>query len=236
MTNLRPRRLFLAAAFAAAALLAWPIELTAAVPPTPTPTPAARQKKKLGGGTFGATPAPTPAAGSDGGSLAGVVRKTQDETTSPGSKKSRRIVITNESLRRRESPPSDGSSITITGSAGSKPVVTARPTPEPEAAPEYRDATGRTEQEWRERAASTRERAEKAEADVTAAQNEVRRLENDFYAWSDGNYRERVIRPAWDQAREKLKALESAAAEARQAVDELEEEARKAGAPPGWLR
>lgn len=65
---------------------------------------------------------------------------------------------------------------------------------------------------------------------------EVRRLENDFYAWSDGSYRERVIRPAWDQARERLKSLGSLLKRPRGAVEGLEEEARKSGTPPGWLR
>lgn len=104
------------------------------------------------------------------------------------------------------------------------------------ALPEYRDASGRTEADWRTRAARARDRIERTDAELAAAQAEVRRLENDFYAWSDGNYRERVIRPAWDQAKERMKALEAESENARAAMADLEEEARKSGAPPGWLR
>lgn len=206
----------------------------AAPQPTPTPTAAATGKKKLAGGSFGIPPKPTPTPGSGSGSLADIARKAQEEEAA-AARSGRRIVITNESLRKSE-PAQGSSTITITGSADKKPVARTRPTAVPSEIPEYRDASGRTEAEWRQRAEEVRSRAAEAEAEVAAARAEVRRLENDFYAWSDGNYRERVIRPAWDQARERLKGLEAAAEDARKAVDGLEEEARKSGTPPGWLR
>jgi hypothetical protein len=102
--------------------------------------------------------------------------------------------------------------------------------------PEYRDASGRTESDWRKRALIARERIERADAGLSEARENAKRLENDFYAWSDGNYRERVIRPAWDQAKEKLQLLEAEAEAARTGLADLEEEARKSGTPPGWLR
>ncbi|MCL4806424.1 MAG: hypothetical protein KJ062_01300 [Thermoanaerobaculia bacterium] len=74
------------------------------------------------------------------------------------------------------------------------------------------------------------------QAELATAQDEARRLENDFYAWSDGNYRERVIRPAWDQARERVKLLEEEVVKAREDLESLEDDARKSGTPPGWLR
>lgn len=206
--------------------------------PPPTPTARPRTAKKLGGGSFGTPPAPTPTPGAaSAGSLADVVRQTQEETQATGEKRSRGIVITNESLRNPAATPSS-TSVTITGKAGSKPVVKgpAKPTPAPATLPEYRDASGRTEADWKALAAAAREKADRTSAELAAAQAEVRRLENDFYAWSDGNYRERVIRPAWDQAKEKLKLIETEAEKSRAAMDELEEEARKSGTPPGWLR
>ncbi len=210
--------------------------LRGASTPTPTPAPKGKPARKLGGGSFGvptgATPIPRP---KDGGSLADIVRKTQDEAAT-GTRPSRGIVISNDSLGK-PAAPSAGTSITITGRPGGKPVVrTPVPPPTPVEIPEYRDASGRTESDWKERAATVRERAEKADAAVGAAQAEARRLENDFYAWSDGNYRERVIRPAWDQAREKVRLLELEAEAAKAALTDLEEEARRSGTPPGWLR
>ncbi|MBP7676774.1 MAG: hypothetical protein KBB14_10660 [Thermoanaerobaculia bacterium] len=230
-------KLFYPASVPLIALLLGAAPLSAsAADPQPTPTPEAKEKgkKKLGGGSFGVPPKPTPTPGPGTSSLADIARKAQEEEAA-SQRPGRRIVITNENLKRSE-PAQGSSTISITGSADKKPVARTRPTAAPSEIPEYRDASGRTEAEWRRRAEEVRSRAAEAEAEIAAARAEVRRLENDFYAWSDGNYRERVIRPAWDQARERLKSLEAAAEEARSAVEGLEEEARKSGTPPGWLR
>lgn len=204
----------------------------------PTPTPPGKRARKLGGGNFGVPPATTPTArAATTGSLAGAAGKTQVEELAGGQKQPRGIVITNESLKSGSATPPPVS-INITGSAKAKAKAKVAPTPTvgPIAIPEYRDASGRTEADWRKRATIARERIERAESGLSAVQEEAKRLENDFYAWSDGNYRERVIRPAWDQAKEKLRLLELEADAARAGLVELEEEARKSGTPPGWLR
>jgi hypothetical protein len=203
-----------------------------------TPTPQAKAGRKLGGGNFGVFPAPTPTGGAPrSGSLAEAARKTQDEGAASAPSPSRGVVITNETLRK-DPPTSTGASITIKGSAKPKPntKATPTPTPGPVLSPEYRDASGRTEADWQKRATIARERIERADKGLAAARENVKRLENDFYAWSDGNYRERVIKPAWDQAKGKLLLLETEAEAARTGFAELEDEARKSGTPPGWLR
>jgi hypothetical protein len=220
--------------FTAFTLIA-PVVLAADEPP---PTPTGKTARKLRGGSFGVPPAPTPTGGAASiGSLADAARKTQDDEAASAQSPARGIVITNESLRKTAPTPT-GASITITGSAKSKPNAKALPTPTrgPVVNPEYRDASGRTESDWRKRALIARERIERADAGLSEARENAKRLENDFYAWSDGNYRERVIRPAWDQAKEKLQLLEAEAEAARTGLADLEEEARKSGTPPGWLR
>lgn len=204
----------------------------------PTPTPKPQAGRKLKGGSFGIPPVPTPTGGAyRSSSIAGAARKTQEEENESSQKPSRGVVITNESLRQAAPTPS-GASITIQGTAKSSSRAKIPPTPDPGTivSPEYRDASGRTEADWQKRATIARERIERADASLVAAQENVKRLENDFYAWSDGNYRERVIRPAWDQAKEKLRLLETEADAARTGLADLEEEARKSGTPPGWLR
>jgi hypothetical protein len=233
----KPALLAIAALVLGAAVLVADEKPTPTAKPGTTATPA-KTTRKLGGGSFGQPPATTPTPGAGGGgSLADIARKAQEAEAAAAGKPARKIVITNESLRRTE-PPSAGGSVSITGSANSKPVVRVPPAPTPTMGPppEYRDASGRTEAQWRDRAAAVRERIEQAEAELAVAQEESRRLENDFYAWSDGNYRERVIRPAWDQARERVKLLEDEVVKAREELDNLSEEARKSGTPPGWLR
>lgn len=204
----------------------------------PTPTPSAKAGRKLAGGSFGVLPMPTPTGGAPrNGSLVGAARKTQDEDAVSAQSPSKGVVITNESLRKGAPTPA-GVSITITGSGKPKPGAKALPTPTrgPVVNPEYRDASGRTEADWRKRAMYARERITLADAGLSDARENAKRLENDFYAWSDGNYRERVIRPAWDQAKERLRLLEAEAEGARASLADLEEEARKSGTPPGWLR
>lgn len=206
--------------------------------PEPTPTPGSKPARKLAGGSFGLSPSTSPTAGaSDRNSLAGAARKTQEKADAAGQAPSRGIVITNESLRPGSSIP-PARSTEVSGSSKKKPTPKVSPTPTPGIVtiPEYRDSSGRTEADWRKRATIARERIERAEADLPVARENVKRLENDFYAWSDGNYRERVIRPAWDQAREKQRLLETEVDAARAGLADLEEEARKSGTPPGWLR
>jgi hypothetical protein len=204
----------------------------------PTPTPPGKTARKLGGGSFGVLPVPT-ATGSapKNESIAGAARKAQDNEPAFPQGHSKGVVITNESLRKGAPPPT-GASVAITGSAKPTPKTKAQPTPTPGPVvnPEYRDASGRTEADWQKRAKNARDRIELANAGLSDARENVKRLENDFYAWSDGNYRERVIRPAWDQSKEKLRLLETEAEAARTGLADLEEEARKSGTPPGWLR
>jgi hypothetical protein len=115
------------------------------------------------------------------------------------------------------------------------PVQKAAAPPVP-VIPEWRDLKGRTEADWRRLVAEVRAGQTGAESRVKTLEAEVRRLENDFYAWSDGNYRDRVIRPAWDQAREDLAKARQDLDGARARMADLEEDARRSSAPPGWLR
>ncbi len=84
---------------------------------------------------------------------------------------------------------------------------------------------------------------ERAKASVANGELRVReletkskQLENDFYAMSDGNRRDAVVKPAWDKAREDLAKARQELEDARKAFDDLSEDARKSNAPPGWLR
>lgn len=202
---------------------ALPGTLFAAEPPsTPVPPPATA-RPPLGGGLVRLTPTPAAVAPS---SLADVARDSRSRKEKPATRSLG--VIDNESLRK----------------AGASPVRT--PTPgrgrsaasSPGAAPAFvpTDSDGRTEDYWRGRARSLRLRVEGAENEARRLEAETRRLENDFYAWSDGNYRDQVIKPAWDKAREDLKKARAEVDAAKATEDGLAEEARKAGAPPGWIR
>lgn len=161
-----------------------------------------------------------------GGSLADTVRGTQ----SRGRKKKQSLgAITNESLRKGEHGSGKGNLILAPRSSAPAPANVP-------ALSEIRDATGRTESDWRQAAAAARKRAVFSEAEAKRLEDETKRLENEFYAWSDGNYRDRVLKPAWDQAKDELKKARIEVDQSQLALTDLEEEARKAGAAPGWLR
>jgi hypothetical protein len=184
--------------------------------PTPTaaPAPSARVSR-------------TPRSTSSGSSLADAVK--QSQKSQPQVKKNRSLgVITNENLRKTQKGNKPVSSVTGAVSVPQSPGDTAVVVP--------RDANGLTELDWKKRADTLRRERNDLEEKVRRLESETKRLENDFYAWSDGNYRDRVIRPSWEQAKEDLAKARANLAEAENAVANLEDEARKAGAPPGWLR
>jgi len=98
------------------------------------------------------------------------------------------------------------------------------------------NAASGDEAEWRETARRERKHVEDAKtriADLTATS---RKLENDFYAWDDGQYRDRVIKPAWDRAKADLEQAKTELEAAEKQLADLPERARRAGALPGWIR
>jgi outer membrane murein-binding lipoprotein Lpp len=195
---------------------------SADVPATPTPGPVLKR-----------APVPTPKEiGIGGGSLADIARRNRARREKEPKKKSLG-VITNESLRKGSAPVATPAPKGVETPAAHRVVGASTPTA---GIPEPRDFEGRTESEWRKRSADLKARQAQAEANVKKLDAEVHRLENDFYAWSDGNYRDRVIKPALDQARADLDKAKRDAEDAKTKFDNLEDEARKSGAPPGWLR
>jgi len=93
-----------------------------------------------------------------------------------------------------------------------------------------------TEEYWRGRKQEVDQQLKDAQSKVEQLQNEINQLQTAFYAESDGVGQRPVIKQEWD---ERLKALEQAKQDLQSAQsqsDGLEDEARKAGALPGWVR
>ena len=89
---------------------------------------------------------------------------------------------------------------------------------------------------WRGEARRLRERVDALKETIARLEGEVTKLEADFYSWDDGAYRDRVIKPAWDKAREELTTARKELPVAERELEDLPDRARKAGALPGWLR
>jgi hypothetical protein len=206
--------------------------LASAQGPARTPTPAPR----LSGG-FGRprnTPPPTP-AGSDArtpapsSALVGAARAGATATEKST------LTIDNRSLVKNPSKGRVSTSRAVPAPA--RPSATAAPAaPTPGAAAASASPSPGTEAEWKEIAARARKRVADDKARVDELSAATKKLENDFYAWDDGQYRDRVIKPAWDRSRTDLETAKQELAEAEKDLADLPEKARRAGALPGWIR
>ena len=206
--------------------------------PARTATPAPR----LSGG-FGrprATAAPTPAAESGGGqTLSDVVQAAHTARDGPAPEKGG-LTIDNKSLVKSSEKGR------LTTSRMAPTAAHPMPTPAPAVTPVARTsasasspegaAAPATEAQWREIATRARQRVVDDKARVSELEAATKKLENDFYAWDDGQYRDRVIKPAWDRSRGDLDTAKQELAAAEADLADLPERARKAGALPGWIR
>jgi hypothetical protein len=175
--------------------------------PRPTPTPEPR----LTGG-FGKTPAPPP--------------------KHAGPKKG--LKITNESL---VTEPDKGK--VSTSDVKPAPTPTARALTPRSTTPgsnEAAEPAPEGEESWRAEARRVRERVTVLREEIARLEDEVKKRESEFYSWDDGAYRDRVIKPAWDKAREQLATARQELPVAEKDLADLPDRARRAGAPPGWLR
>ena len=87
----------------------------------------------------------------------------------------------------------------------------------------------------RQIAAKMREVADMArQRDVAVL--EYNRLRNQFFAQSDGVYQNNVLRQQRDSAFNRIGDSEKALSKAQSELDDLQEQARKAGVPPGVIR
>jgi hypothetical protein len=198
--------------------------LRAATDPAPTTsTEAPPEKPKLGGGFKGQPVTPG-------------VKASPQKATPPapaGARKpAARITIDNSMVKKNSAPSGDQKAPKSAPAA----AAAAPPPPPPVDMPKVVDLNGHDEAFWRARAAQVREAVRKAKSDSAAADAEEKREENDFYAWDDGQYRDNVIKPAWDKAREDAARARQDLAAAQKDLDTLEDDARRAGAYPGWIR
>jgi len=143
-------------------------------------------------------------------------------------------VYTNDDLRRYPvGPPPAAEGAAAEAGAPADPVAAAKAQqgiPAPEKVEEKRDETW-----WKQRIMDAREQLRRSEAFVEAMQTRVNSLTNDFYARDDPAQRATI----WSQrtaALDEMDRLTREIADQKKAIADIEEEARREGVPPGWLR
>jgi len=161
-------------------------------------------------------------------SLADVARR-EDARRKQVKKPSR--VLTNKDLRQSETPPPP---------PAIPPPAEAQP-PKPEggapAEAEVSDEEKRQkdEQTWRQRSTDAHQALERSQMYLDALQSKINALWADFTARDDPAQRGK-IQTERQKALAEFERMKSEIEANRKAIDDLEEEARRAGVPAGWLR
>jgi hypothetical protein len=167
------------------------------------------------------------AASSSAQSLGEVARK--EEARRKDIKKPAK-VYTNDTLRgdgttAAPAPPLPaGLQATAPSPSGVQPDKTAKP-----------DEEKKDEAYWRGRIAQERQAFQRAEMFRDALQTRINSLTADFTARDDPAQRN-VIAADRQKALAELDRVKREIEEHKKAITDIEEEARKAGVPPGWLR
>jgi hypothetical protein len=118
--------------------------------------------------------------------------------------------------------------------ASAVPPATATPIPaEPKPAEEKKDE--RDETYWRNRVTQARESLRRAEAFAEALQSRINALSADVVN-RDDPYQRAKIADDRVKAIAELQRVQTEIEQSKKAITDIEEEARQAGVPPGWLR
>jgi type IV secretory pathway VirB10-like protein len=139
-------------------------------------------------------------------------------------------VLTNKDLRPSETPPPPPQP----PQEAQPPAKAEGTTPsEPEVSEE--DKRQKDEQAWRQRMTDARQALERSQMYLDALQSKINALWADFTARDDRAQRE-VIETERKKALAEYDRVKLEIEANKKAIDDLEEEARRAGVPPGWLR
>ena len=143
-------------------------------------------------------------------------------------------VYTNDSLRADPSSPRPavGSAASSAGSAGASAPDASQKAATPAPAP---DAGAKDETYWKKRMAAARDAVERSKIFAEALQTRINSLSNDWAA-RDDPYQRATIGADKDKALAELARVQKEVEDGTKAIAAIQEEARKAGVPAGWVR
>ena len=155
--------------------------------------------------------------------LAEIARKEQErrKTTKNSDK-----VLTNKDLPPSAAKPATADATTAPPAAdAAAQKADAKPAGEPE----------KDEAWWKQRMAQARENLRRNEAFLDALQSRINSLSADFVA-RDDPYQRAKIGEDRQKALAEMERVQAEIALGKKQITDIEEEARKASVPPGWLR
>lgn len=181
----------------------------------------------------GAATVPTSAQGLADASAQGLaaVAKQEEARRGKDDKRDGPKVYTNKDLRG--GPASSAAEPQKTTPAPAAAAATSAP---PAAEPRSdAKAEVRNEQYWRKRTQALRDQLERDRTLTDALQSRVNALTADVISRDDPAQRAKLSLDR-QKALAELERLKAAVSDGTKAIADLEEEARRAGVPPGWLR
>ena len=175
--------------------------------------------------------------------LAEVAR--QEAERRKGVKSTQKVITTKDLPESAKRPPSAPAESTAASSSAGAHPSSAHSTGDPAAAapaapgqaPTAAPAAGArgTEEQWRARVAQARENVRRNEAFAEALQSRINGLTTDFVN-RDNPVQKRQIGEDRQKALAELERVRADIENGKKQIADIEEEARKAGVPPGWLR
>ena len=148
-------------------------------------------------------------------------REAERRKATPGAAK----TYTNDDLKQL--PPPAGSATSKTAEELKEAATNADPTKPPEPA--------KDEAHWRGRVEAAREDIRRNESFLEALQARVNALTADFTARDDPYQRAKIAEDR-QKALAEMARLKDDIEKGKKSVTDIEEEARRAGVPPGWIR
>ena len=165
-------------------------------------------------------------------SLGDVARESAARRTSSGAGK----VYTNASLPQVAAPPAAAAAPVQSQADEAKPSSTGADGTKKDADGTKKEETPKKDEAyWRGRVTALRDAKARAESFAEALQSRINALSNDFVNRDDPAQRN-VIAADRQKAIDELARVQKEIQEHGKAMDDLQTEARRAGAPAGWLR
>lgn len=175
-----------------------------------------------------------PAAAGQSPTLGEVARKEADRRKAqPASGK----VYTNKDLPSAAQKPAGGAAPAAETPAAADPVAAATEQKPGDGKPQGEKPQGEQKDQayWKGRMAAAREELRRGEVFAEALQTRVNTLNKDFNSRDNPAQRARIGEDR-SEALQELTRVKQDVERAKKQIADIEEEARKAGVPPGWLR